>query len=354
MSTDLVQQSTVYSRASIEQRGIYAQQLAGAGALLPEHLRGGTARDPATNQMVQVGSVGKVFMIAETGDMLGIHPMAALSGVHIIEGKPAISANLMSGLVRKAGHKLRVTVEGTVRDGTIKVTATLIRHDDPEFPFTVVWDLGRAERAGLWPGKERSNWQKYPEAMLKARAISEIIREGASDVLIGGNVYTPEELGAEVTEEGEPINFTVIPDGPVPGRAPSQGGTPAPATPPTENKVQPKEQPPIADEATGETSDDTPDYTKLISELASSEQTRDLYRAARQAGHLGIEIVIPPQRKPRTVEEHLTAVGKKLAETEAEMARAAEARATEPQDDDDVVHATIEPDDTPMVLGDQS
>ena len=44
----------------------------------------------------------------EYGEMLGLSPMAAITGVHVIEGKPTASAGLISALVRRAGHKLRV------------------------------------------------------------------------------------------------------------------------------------------------------------------------------------------------------------------------------------------------------
>jgi hypothetical protein len=71
-----------------------------------------------------------------------------------------------------------------------------------------VWDWERAERAGL-TGKDV--WKKYFEAMAKSRAISEVMKEGAEDVLMG-NVYTAEELGAEVNESGEVIEDAVIVD----------------------------------------------------------------------------------------------------------------------------------------------
>ena len=221
-STDLVVQSTAYSRANLAERGDYVNRLARAGNLLPESLTTFAPVGP-NGQLVKVGDPGKVLLMAETGDMLGIHPVAALTGVHIIEGKPSISANLMGGLVRRAGHVLRVETIGSVDDGSLVATAQLIRRDDPDFTFRVTWNVGKATRAGLLPGKANSNWQKYPEAMMKARAISEIIREGAPDVLMGGNVYTPEELGAAVDEQGEPVDMQQVPD-------PSQDGTASPAS----------------------------------------------------------------------------------------------------------------------------
>jgi hypothetical protein len=107
-------------------------------------------------------------------------------------------------MVRKAGHRLRVTGD----DRT--ATAHLIRADDPDFTYEAIWTLDRARVAGL-AGK--NVWKNYPAAMLRARAITEVARMGASDALYG-LVYTPEELGAEVDRSGLPVN----PVPPTPGR----------------------------------------------------------------------------------------------------------------------------------------
>ena len=138
---------------------------------------------------------GNVLLAMELGDALGIRPIQAINAVHVIEGKPSASADLIASLVRKAGHKLRISGD----DKT--ATAQIIRADDPEFTYEATWTMDRARAAGL-AGK--GVWKSYPAAMLKARAITEVARMGASDALYGV-VYTPEELGAETTGDGEPI-----------------------------------------------------------------------------------------------------------------------------------------------------
>jgi hypothetical protein len=200
MSTEI----TTYASSSLESRWNYAQALSGAGELIPRGLMEKGAVSPA-----------KVLLVMETGTMLGIHPVAALQGVNVIEGKATVSPALMSAVVRRAGHLLRVTMAGSLDDLSLAATAELVRKDDPEHPFTVTWTIERAGRAGLLQlvdGKVRARskadypgpWEKYTEAMLKARAISEVCREGATDALMGVG-YVPEELGAEVNEEGELI-----------------------------------------------------------------------------------------------------------------------------------------------------
>ena len=163
MSTDI----TIYA-APLPDRLQYAEALA-ASNLLPSSYR----QNPAN-----------VLLAIELGSALGIPPIQAINGIHVIEGKPTASADLIASLVRKAGHKLRITGDDTA------ATATLIRADDPEFPFEVTWTIKRAQAAGL-TGK--GVWKAYPAAMLKARAITEVARAGASDALYGV-IYTSEEL----------------------------------------------------------------------------------------------------------------------------------------------------------------
>ncbi|AVP71310.1 hypothetical protein [Prescottella equi] len=131
----------------------------------------------------------------EYADALGVSRMSALTSIHVIEGKPSASADLIAALIRRAGHRLRVSGDDH------RAVAELIRADDPDFTFKVEWTMARAQAAQL-TGK--AMWKKYPAAMLRSRAISEIGRMGASDVLMG-MIYTPEELGAVIDESGEAV-----------------------------------------------------------------------------------------------------------------------------------------------------
>ena len=178
----------------------YAKQLADSN-LLPGNYR----RQPAN-----------VLFALEMGRTLGITAMAAMTGINVIDGKPAPSPALMTALIRKAGHKVRIKLD---RDA-MTATATVVRSDDPEFVFEAVWDLDRAVAAGLCEmraGKTYARdskgralpWEKYPHAMLKWRALSEVCRDAAEDCLFGLH-YLPEELGVEVNEDGTVVEGEVI------------------------------------------------------------------------------------------------------------------------------------------------
>jgi len=167
------------SRDSMPAKLQYAKALAASG-LLPQAFRA----QPAN-----------VLFAVEYGDMLGLPPMAAITGIHVIEGKPTASAGLISALVRRAGHKLRV--QGNDQAATCQI----IRADDPGYTFEVTFTIEDANAAKL-TGKDV--WKKYGTSMLKARAITQCARDACEEALYGLH-YTPEELGADVDGDGEPV-----------------------------------------------------------------------------------------------------------------------------------------------------
>lgn len=211
-----------YQAQSLADRMQYAQTIASAGDLIPKALHDKNMKTLENGTQVPDGTTypnyGKVLLVMETGAMLGMHPIAALSGIYVIEGKPSASAGTMQAVVRQAGHKLRVTTEGSWDAGTFEAKAELIRSDDPDFTFRAIWTKERAQRAGLL-GK--GTWKAYPEMMAKARAVSEVVREGAEDAMHGVH-YTPEELGANVTESGDIIDGEVVEDAPTPEAKPAR------------------------------------------------------------------------------------------------------------------------------------
>ena len=147
------------------------------------------------------GKPADIVWAMDIGDALGVPYTQVMQSMVVARGKMTMSADLMGAVVRRAGHKLRLREDGDA------VTADLIRADDPDYTFTVTWDKAKAQAAGLWGS--RGPWQQYPRQMLRARAITEVCRQGASDAL-AGTVYTPEEL--------EPAPAQSAPQGPTQDR----------------------------------------------------------------------------------------------------------------------------------------
>jgi len=182
------------------------------------------AEEMAYSEMVPdtyKGKVNNVLWAIEYAKSLDLRVMVVLNNVYLARGgKPALTSALMSGMVRRPGHRLRVKMHlpNGIPDAEAYAVAQIIRADDPSFTFeSSPWNLHRAARAGLVQvvnGRPFARsfedkvlpWEKYPEAMLKARAISEVIRDACPDTFLGMAVYTPEELGANVDEEGRPLD----------------------------------------------------------------------------------------------------------------------------------------------------
>lgn len=120
------------------------------------------------------------------GGELGLSPLTALSAFDVIQGRAAARAVTLRALVQSRGHEI-VLVESTEtrcrmrgrRAGTSEWQA-------------VTWTIDRATRAKL---TAKPNWQTQPQAMLVARATSEICRLVASDAILGiGGGYSAEEV----------------------------------------------------------------------------------------------------------------------------------------------------------------
>lgn len=142
--------------------------------LLPEALR---------------GKVPDVIVSILAGQELGLAPMAALRGVHVINGKPVIAADTMVGLVLSSGLcEYFIDVERTATS----VTCETKRKGSP-VAQKCTWTIEDAKRAGL---NAKDTWRLYPRAMLASRARAELARSAYPDVLAG--VYDPDELGVEV------------------------------------------------------------------------------------------------------------------------------------------------------------
>jgi len=189
------------------QKVAYARELA-ASDLLPKQFRGDYA---------------SVLWAMEYGEALGLRGVVVISAVHIIEGKPAPSAAMAAGLIRSKGHRLRVYVTPPTDQhkwGT--AVAELVRKDDPDFTFRAEWSVEDAVRAEICQIKngeiwhrtqngKTGNWQKFYRQMMKARALGEVCRDGATDVLLGLHYLAEELEGAELD-----VNGNLVSSGPAP------------------------------------------------------------------------------------------------------------------------------------------
>jgi hypothetical protein len=118
------------------------------------------------------------------GREVGLQPMAALRSIDIIQGTPAMRAVALRALTQAAGHEVWVD---SVTDEKAVVKGKRLGSDHEQ---SSTWTMTRARNLNL---ANKDNWKKQPQAMLVARATSEVCRLIASDVLLG-MPYSIEEL----------------------------------------------------------------------------------------------------------------------------------------------------------------
>ncbi|MHB9029316.1 MAG: hypothetical protein ACYC9O_11160 [Candidatus Latescibacterota bacterium] len=141
-------------------------------------------------------NMAAAFVKIQTGKELGISAMASMTGIAIIGGKPVVGANIVAAKVKMAGYNYRVkrldnqgcVIEFFDRDGSSMGISSFSEED--------------ARAAGLL---NKDNWKKYARNMYFSRAVSNGQRWYCPDALGGSVVYTPDELGAKVNADGDPV-----------------------------------------------------------------------------------------------------------------------------------------------------
>jgi hypothetical protein len=138
---------------------------------------------------------GQAFAKIVMGRDLGLSPTQAMTGIHIVEGKPQMHYSTLGGFVRaREGYDFRKKVrtdERCVLEWTRDDWAT-----SGEWSFTIE----QAKKRGLV--KSRGNWEKMPEVMLFARTLSQGVREDMPEVLGGVPVYAEGEIEPETRRIG--------------------------------------------------------------------------------------------------------------------------------------------------------
>lgn len=152
-----------------------AKTLAGSG-LLPDHIKSPQA----------------AFAVIQKGRELGVPPMAALSNIYVVKGRPACQAELLAALIERDYGSTALIVEDVTDQHCTVSFAKLGWTERKRFSFTI----GMAKRAGLLTGPNKHNWASYPEAMLRSRAIS-FVATTHFQAAIGG-MYLPDELDAQI------------------------------------------------------------------------------------------------------------------------------------------------------------
>jgi hypothetical protein len=146
------------------------------------------AESAVSSKLFGVASREAALMIMLTGRSLGIDPVAAMRGTHIVSGKSVLSSDMMVGIVRKSG----VCESWVVIESTHEKCVIETRRKGDDVPVRHTWTIEMAKRAGL-AGK--GTWAAYPHSMLRARCSAELARMVYPDFLFG--VYAEGEIPEE-------------------------------------------------------------------------------------------------------------------------------------------------------------
>jgi hypothetical protein len=144
------------------------------------------------------GDTASITAALLMGRELGLQPMASLQHIHVIEGRPTLSAQIMRAMVISAGHTIEV-VENTSESCVLKG-----KRQGEKAWTEAKFTIQEANKANL---SRKDNWQAYAKDMLFARATSRLCRMVFPDA-IGGISYTPEDLVEE--EVAENVRPTIV------------------------------------------------------------------------------------------------------------------------------------------------
>ncbi len=216
----------------------------------------------ADTEFVPKALRGKQYAVAAcvlAGREIGIGPMEALQKIHMVDGRPSLSSELMRSLVLRAGHLIEFT---HLTDQVCTIRGK--RAGSTEWT-ELSWTMKDAARIGV-AGKD--TWKKYPRQMLSARATSELCRLIFPDAL-GGISYTPEEI-----EDEKAATVTIV------RQAPAEG--------PTKVARKPREKAPEPVEPSFDEPVDTETGEIIDAEIVSDSEPDETMASASQLTKLGV------------------------------------------------------------------
>lgn len=143
------------------------------------------------------------MIILMSGAELGLTAMQSLRSIHVIKGRPVLSADLMVALVRRSPSCEFFDLIELTNDRCVYETKRVEARTSVTFEFS----MDDAKRAGLL---NNDNWKKYPRNMLRARCASSLARAEYPELLTG--VYDPDELAEPAAPQNtRPARQTAAP-----------------------------------------------------------------------------------------------------------------------------------------------
>jgi len=129
-----------------------------------------------TPHYAKMGELG-IFTILQKARSVGLNPLDALNGaMYFVNGKVELSANTMNYMIRAKGHSI-------TKDPKSNHEICILhgKRADNGDTWTASFSIKEAKAAGIY----KNTWEKYPEDMLFARALTRLARQLFPDVIKG-------------------------------------------------------------------------------------------------------------------------------------------------------------------------
>jgi len=155
------------------------------------------------------GKPEDVMVVLMTGRELGLSPMQSIRGISVIEGKGALNADLIVGLVQSRPTVCEYFQLISSSDAEATYETKRRGHKPTRLQFTMT----QAKAAGI-AGKQ--NWSRWPAAMLRARCSAHLARAVYPDLVAG--IYSTDEAD-EIRTDSRPAREALaqlasLPDAP--------------------------------------------------------------------------------------------------------------------------------------------
>lgn len=137
-----------------------------------------------------IDTVQKMVVVLQAGREIGLAPMEALNSLYFVNGKVAMYGEAVPNQIMRAGHQIKWG-----KCDATQAEVTIVRGDNGE-KMTTKFTMKEAEERGY---TSNSIYKKYPENMLKWRALSMTAKFIAPDALRG--IGIKEDMEVEVVQE---------------------------------------------------------------------------------------------------------------------------------------------------------
>ena len=141
------------------------------------------------------GKPADIYLAMKMGRELGLGDVQSLQSIHVIQGRPTVSAQTMIALIRKNFPDAYINIVSDCNGATCTMARS---KEDKENAYVAHWNMKKAQGMNL---TSKDNWRKQPENMMRWRAVSEAARFIFPDAIM--NMYTPDETEDIVESEKE-------------------------------------------------------------------------------------------------------------------------------------------------------